>query len=244
MPAEGTTQQFHEAWSHVRDVDGWLTEAQARTLFAAAAAVPQDRAIVEIGSHHGKSTIILASAAQHGVPVFAIDPFADERWGGGVPARTRFHENLQRAGVDAKVEAMRMTSTCAADRWDGRPVGLVYLDGAHDEESVLEDIDRWGSMLDNAGRLFIHDCFSSIGVTSAVIRRLAFSLTLAFSGNVGTLAIFEKRRISTRRRVLALIRLMLRTPYFARNLLVKVALRKRWTRLHRLAGHRDCCDPF
>jgi predicted O-methyltransferase YrrM len=54
---------FADAWAAASDVEGWLTEAQARRLFVAAAAVPARGRIVEIGSFRGRSAIVLARAA-------------------------------------------------------------------------------------------------------------------------------------------------------------------------------------
>ena len=44
---------FDDAWAHARDVEGWLTEAQARRLFAAASragAGGNAARVVEIGT--------------------------------------------------------------------------------------------------------------------------------------------------------------------------------------------------
>jgi hypothetical protein len=47
---------FESSWKRARDIDGWLTREQALALYHAARTVPMDTAVVEIGSHHGKST--------------------------------------------------------------------------------------------------------------------------------------------------------------------------------------------
>src|SRR6185295_7220595 len=57
-------------------VQGWLTDAQAARLRAAAARAPAGGRIVEIGSYHGRSTIALACAAPADGEVVAIDPHA------------------------------------------------------------------------------------------------------------------------------------------------------------------------
>jgi len=57
---------FDDAWAHARDVEGWLTEAQARRLFAAATrpgAGGDAVRVVEIGSFRGRSAIVLAAGA-------------------------------------------------------------------------------------------------------------------------------------------------------------------------------------
>jgi predicted O-methyltransferase YrrM len=61
-------------------LEGWLTEAQARRLFACATAARPAGAVVEIGSFRGRSTVVLALGAGS---VVAIDPHA-----GGDPARS------------------------------------------------------------------------------------------------------------------------------------------------------------
>jgi predicted O-methyltransferase YrrM len=56
-------------------VEGWLSEAQGRALFEAAAATTGRGAIVEIGSWKGRSTTWLASGARlAGQRVYAVDP--------------------------------------------------------------------------------------------------------------------------------------------------------------------------
>src|SRR5690606_7561313 len=67
---------FAEAWAAVAGVRGWMTEGQGRSLFDAAAACPPGGRIVEIGSFQGRSTIVLALAADPSVEVVAIDPHA------------------------------------------------------------------------------------------------------------------------------------------------------------------------
>ncbi len=96
---------FEDAWRVAGTVDGWLTEAQARDLYDAASAVAPGR-VVEIGSHLGRSTIVLAAT---GAAVTAIDPFPDD-WRYGRPdTEQRFRSHLasgrgrlarRRPGVD------------------------------------------------------------------------------------------------------------------------------------------------
>jgi predicted O-methyltransferase YrrM len=62
-----------------------MTDAQARMLWDAAAALGAPARIVEIGSYRGRSAIVLARAAPEGVEVIAIDPHA----GNGLPAQSR-----------------------------------------------------------------------------------------------------------------------------------------------------------
>ena len=52
-----------QAWQAVDGVAGWMTRGQSDTLYRAAGGCPPDGRIVEIGSFQGRSTIVLALAA-------------------------------------------------------------------------------------------------------------------------------------------------------------------------------------
>jgi len=67
---------FAEAFERARDVEGWLTEAQARRLWDSARAVPPGGVVVEIGSFRGRSALVMASALSDGAQLVAIDPHA------------------------------------------------------------------------------------------------------------------------------------------------------------------------
>ncbi len=54
---------FASTLAAVTGVEGWMTDAQAARLWQAARAVPETGQIVEIGSFHGRSTIVLAKGA-------------------------------------------------------------------------------------------------------------------------------------------------------------------------------------
>ena len=74
---------FAEVWRIAETVDGWLLPEQGLALFEAAQRVTPGTAAVEIGSHRGKSAVIIAMGLPDGVSLTAVDPFDDPRWGGG-----------------------------------------------------------------------------------------------------------------------------------------------------------------
>lgn len=220
------------AWGFARTVDGWLSEAQARTLYRAARAVAPGR-VVEIGSHLGRSTIMLAAT---GASVTAIDPFPDD-WRYGRPdTERRFRDHLSGAGVD--VDLRVATSREVREDWV-EPVRMVYVDGKHDMWSCLDDL-RWSRFLGAGDVVLVHDAFSSLGVTLALLRDAATTDHHRYVGRTGSLARFEIARptLSDRLRVLG------EMPWFARNLVVKVLLRLRLGPLVRLLGHHDTADPY
>src|SRR5215217_1955022 len=103
----------------IRDVEGWLSEDQARRLWQAAREVQPDGQIVEIGSFRGRSTIVLSRAVGDGVRIIAIDPHAGSDRGPqefepeaerGQADNEVFRANLERAGVNGRVHHVRRMS--------------------------------------------------------------------------------------------------------------------------------------
>ena len=231
----GSPAGFADAFSLVRDIPGWLTEDQARALYDAAAALPPGGRVVEIGSHHGRSTIVLAASGAH---VVAVDPFPPGWRYGGSDTEEVCRANLTRAGVRDRVELRVTTSREARASWVG-PVDLVYIDGKHDHWSARDDL-RWSAYLRPGGSLFVHDAFSSLGVTTALLRELLGPSRLRYVGRTGSLALLVPGSpgVADRLRVLAEV------PWWWRNLGIKVLLRLRLRRLARLAGHEGTADPF
>src|SRR6478672_11462935 len=103
---------FETAWAAAEPVGGWLTRDQGRALWDAATTLPPGARILEIGSHQGRSTVVLATAAKaRGASVIAVDPFVSGRLFGGAATRTIFERNLADAGLAdvVQLEAVRST---------------------------------------------------------------------------------------------------------------------------------------
>jgi predicted O-methyltransferase YrrM len=236
---------FREAWRDSADIEGWLAEGQARMLYESAQRVPEGASIVEIGSHHGRSTVILGKGRSAGCrEVVAVDPFSDPRWGGGDGSLPVFQANIERAELDDVVRPVRGLSADVASTWDGSPIGLLYVDGAHDEASVLADIDGWERHVAPGGRVLFHDAFSAPGVTKAIFKRHLFSRSFRYVGSVRTLCVFERRDLSFPGAAASAARMTSRLWYLARNLAVKVSMRRGWKLPVRLLRHQGAAFPY
>jgi predicted O-methyltransferase YrrM len=216
-----------------------MTREQGLALWNAACRLEKGDLIVEIGSHQGRSTIVLATAARTvGAMVVAVDPFVDGRLFGGSPTRQRFEANLKAAGVDDVVELVAEYSTKLRPRWD-RPIQLLYIDGKHDYWTYTDDL-RWSAHLDDGGEILVHDCFSSIGVTLGTIAKVLFGRRYTYLDRATSMARFRLSPPSAADR----LRVAAQLPWFLRNVGIKILLRLRLRPVARLFGHDSPYDPY
>jgi len=235
-----------DALARSADVEGWMSEDQGRRLFAAAARCRPDGQIVEIGSFRGRSTIVLASAAAPDVEVVAIDPHAGNDRGpqeieGYAQAAATDHDaflaNLAAAGVADRVRHVRAFSDAALGDVSGA-IDVLYIDGAHRYRPARADVRDWGARVPDGGTLLIHDSFSSVGVTLAILRELLVSRRFRYVGRSRSLAEYHAEPLGRRARVGNAARQLAQLPWFARNLAIKVALTLGWARVAGRLGRR------
>jgi predicted O-methyltransferase YrrM len=228
----GRVAGFEAAWAVARDVEGWLTEAQARRLFAAAAAVAPGGRVVEIGSFRGRSAIVLASA---GADVVCVDPHAGSDRGPreiaadagrGDADLEAFRANLARAGVAARVRHVRAFSNAALGEVPG-PVDVLFVDGAHRIVPARADIRRWGDRVRPGGRMLVHDAWSSIGVTLALLTTTVPGRRWRYVGRERSLAEFVREDVRGAGNAARQLREL---PWFARNVVLKALIAARLRR--------------
>jgi hypothetical protein len=244
---------FDAALAKVQQVQGWLSPDQAHRLFRAAAGTRPGDQVVEIGSFQGRSTVVLACAAPDAVPVVAIDPHAGNDRGpqeiDGFAAEAagdheHFEANLERAGVRHRVRHVRKFSNEAHDDVDGS-IAVLYIDGAHRYVPALADIREWGARVAPGGTMLIHDSFSSIGVTFAILRELVPSGRFRYIGRSRSLTEFRADLDRTRKsRTLNALRLLAQLPWFAKNVLVKVLISVKLGWLLKAITHREPEWPY
>jgi hypothetical protein len=247
-----SSSTFAQTYADVADVQGWMTEAQAQRLWDRAIALTPPARVVEIGSYHGRSAIVFGRAVEPGVEVYAIDPHAGNDRGPqqirgeadeGQADHETFVANLAEAGVDGTVRHIRMPSQEAHQAVDGE-VDVLYIDGAHRYVPARDDIRDWGARVRDGGTLLIHDSFSSIGVTLALVSQLFFGKGFRYVGRSGSMTEYRRERLGLGDRLSNAGRQAAQLPWFARNVLIKVLIVAKLGRLTRYLGHREPTWPF
>ena len=167
-----------------------------------------------------------------------MDPFVEGRLFGGTPTRTKFEQNIARAGVADRVQLLAAYSTEARPTWEAG-LDYLYIDGKHDYWTFTDDL-RWRAFLPANAPILVHDAFSSIGVTLGILAKVLFAKDMTYLGRTGSMARFELGPPSAADRA----RVLGELPWWIRNVGVKVLLRLRMRPLARLIGHDSPYDPY
>ncbi|HLM65731.1 MAG TPA: class I SAM-dependent methyltransferase [Acidimicrobiales bacterium] len=233
-------------------VEGWFSPDQVARVVAAATGVAAGGRVVEIGSFRGRSMIAIGRSAPEGVEIVAIDPHAGNDRGPqqidgfedeAALDKKVFLANLERAGVSDRVTYVQKFSHDAHGDVAGE-IDLLHIDGAHRFRPAAEDIKAWGARVTPGGTMLIHDSFSSIGVTLAIMANLMFSGGWRYAGRSRSLAEYRKEKVSGGARLANVGRQAAQLPWFARNVLIKVLVTAKLRRVARLLGHDGTSWPY
>ena len=228
-----TRRSLDDLLASVDGVDGWLSGDQAARLYHVAAGTHSGDQIVEIGSFRGRSTIVLAGAAPDGVAIVAVDPHAGNDRGPqeirGFEAQAAgdhevFNRNLVTAGVADRVRHVREFSDRAHEAVAG-DIAVLFIDGAHRYAPARSDVRAWGGRVQRGGSMMIHDSFSSVGVTAAIVRELMFGTRFRYIGRSRSLTEYRADLPDGwRPRAANSLRQLAQLPWFAKNIGLKVLL--------------------
>jgi predicted O-methyltransferase YrrM len=135
--------------STLADLEGLITEDIGRTLYDFARDVPDDQAIVELGSYKGASACYLAAGSRDG---FGPSVYAVDAWDPQVTAWCHwlrpaafeeFEKQLRSKRLWSRVTPVRGLTAEAAETYAGKPVGLLFIDADHCEQAALADFRAW-----------------------------------------------------------------------------------------------------
>ena len=147
-------------------IEGWLSQAEAELLIAITLKACYEfkaAQLVEIGSYHGKATVILGKIAQSvsgQIKVHAIDKHdgllgsADQGLHSVEPSLEKFTSNIENAGLSQTV--IPIVAAAGQVKWD-QPISLLLIDGLHDYLHVSADFRHFASFIEPLGFVAFHD---------------------------------------------------------------------------------------
>jgi hypothetical protein len=123
--------------------------------------------MVEVGCHKGESTELFAL---HFDRVFAVDPWGDYKTSFGSPMTSKGVEDSFDKLVEqySNITKIKETSIQASLHFVDGDLDFVYIDGAHDYESVRNDIASWLPKICKGGVIGGHDYQNIKAVRKAV----------------------------------------------------------------------------
>lgn len=152
--------------NRIRRIKGWLSDREAELLIDTthkACSGVASPVIVEIGSYHGKTTVLFGTVARQRFPqakVYAIDTHdgrlgaVDQGLQSFPPSFESFKKNIEAAGLCSVVEIIKDKSYNV--EWQ-RPVSLLFIDGLHDYLNVSRDFKHFADWIVRGGYVAFHD---------------------------------------------------------------------------------------
>jgi predicted O-methyltransferase YrrM len=157
------------------NVKGFLDEAEARRLYMIALEASKFAPCLEIGSYCGKSAIFLGTACkENNAVLFSIDHHTGseeqqpgqeyfdsdllDKETGKIDTLRLFRKTIDDFDLGNTVVPVVGRSEVIGRAWNTQ-LSLVFIDGSHAYESVLNDYQIWAKHVLPGGYLVFHDIF-------------------------------------------------------------------------------------
>lgn len=159
----------------IDEVKGFLDDREANCLYQLALQAGENGPCLEIGSYCGKSSVYLGTACkknstvlfsidhhrgseeqQQGEEYFDSDLFDKET--GKIDTLKFFRKTIADFDLDDTVIPIIGRAETIGRVWK-TPLSLIFIDGSHAYESVLNDYNIWAKNLISGGYLLFHDIF-------------------------------------------------------------------------------------
>jgi predicted O-methyltransferase YrrM len=178
--------------SALENVRGWLSIEEGLLLQELAKQVCDFAQIVEIGSFQGRSAICLASGINgNGTKLHSVDPHFGIEAYGKKDSFDHLQENIKARNLDTNVEYIVKESLTAANEWEMKNIGLLFIDALHDYDNVKADFESWSKYIIDGGYLLFHDSVQS-GVNKLLLEILSTENPFEPLGLRDSLFVFQK----------------------------------------------------
>lgn len=143
-------------------IEGWLSDIEGDKL----AELADGKVCLEIGSYMGKSANFIAPKAKllYCIDLFKADEYGQEQMD-EFTTLEKFKENTR---IFKNIVVVIGDSQKKHDMFGNKSLGLIFIDGMHDYDSVMADIKNYLPKLEVGGYLCLHDYNPVWGVFQAV----------------------------------------------------------------------------
>jgi SAM-dependent methyltransferase len=148
-------------------IGGWFNEDDGMAFFTHLTKdAPKTGSFVEIGSWMGRSTAFIATAAiLRKQPMVAIDHFVgSEEHDNLMPGLNgttwpQYEFNMKNLGLFDYINTLKMKAEEALPIVTEKfaPIAFLFVDGAHDFDSVTRNINQYGPLVMPGGCILFHD---------------------------------------------------------------------------------------
>ena len=145
-----------------KDIPGWfeLIQGDILQLFC------KDKIYLEVGSYKGRSTACAAEVAKE---VHAVDTFRAKNNGQDQSDQlTTLDEFLSNTAEYKNITHYIGESKDTSKKFEDNSIDIIFIDGMHDNKSVVTDKECWWPKLKVDGYMIFHDYSPSCQVKSAV----------------------------------------------------------------------------
>ncbi len=158
-------------------IHGWFSEYAANTIYLIDAIQKEENIvgnIFEIGVHHGKSSVFFAGLLRSQEMLAVCDIFGsqvDNVSASGDGDERIFSDNIVRYLDKSRLQINRKLSDTLTENDIPRPIRLFHVDGGHNRNEALSDLEMAHSNLAKGGVIIVDDPFRVEwpGVTEAII---------------------------------------------------------------------------
>ncbi len=186
----------------IKKIEGWLDDQEADLLLAlthqSCNILPAPHNIVEIGSYHGKSTILFGSVVKAYFPeakIYAVDVHdgklgaADQGLHSFPPSFEAFKRNISNSGLSEIIEIIRERSFNV--EWNAS-ISLLFIDGLHDYINVSKDFWHFSDWVRPGGYVAFHDYADYFPGVKAFVHELLGMGTYRKIQKVKSLIVLQK----------------------------------------------------
>lgn len=167
LSKESNIHLFKPYIQKIQPITGWLSDNEAlllaQSLFDCLTHLPSPQHIVEIGSYHGKVTILMGQIIRDhfsDAHIHAIDPHdcflgdTDKGLQQFPPSLDAFQKNIREAGLQDRITTIQSHSTEV--EWN-QPIAFLLIDGLHDYRHVSADFKHFAPWLAPGAIIAFHD---------------------------------------------------------------------------------------